>query len=80
MAIYLIMPERHDLSDRSAALGLANEDDYLTAGVLFKIARPTLGIRRWTSANRAPRGLSLSAWIFISAGSPASDQGHLAFE
>ncbi len=36
------VPEGHDRSDRSAALGLTNEDDHLTAGVLFEIARPTL--------------------------------------
>jgi len=36
------VPDGHDRADRTAALRLTNEDDHLTAGVLYEVQRPTL--------------------------------------
>ena len=36
------VPDGHDRTDRTAALGLTSEDDHLTAGVLYEVQRTTL--------------------------------------
>lgn len=52
------VPDGHDRADRTAALRLTNEDDHLTAGVLYEVQRPTLVDKLIDICDRAQGGAS----------------------
>jgi 2-oxoglutarate/2-oxoacid ferredoxin oxidoreductase subunit beta len=52
------VPEGHDRADRAAALRLTNEDEHLTAGVLFEEQRTTLVEELVEIRGRASAGLA----------------------